>query len=240
MNMSKMVKQVKQKHEYRNGELQHLVIRKMNYVAGTQMKPEVQIFMQTNKRFKPLNTELFKKDQIVWMKWSGGPIVAKAKISSWDSGYIKNGNIYEARNLTKGTNLYHLEDYWKSVRKKKNAYYVVVKLHDEEWLEELIYPEARSLGTSWLYIDSQRKYDGWINSIKQDPKLITPSRSLPSGLRFKILRRDSYTCQYCGRSAPKVELHVDHKIPWSVVKRHEESNLVTACADCNLGKSNRY
>lgn len=240
MYMSKMVKQFKQKHEYRNGELQHLVIRKMSYVAGTQMKPEVQIFMQTNTRFKPLNTELFKKDQIVWMKWSGGPIVAKAKISSWDSGYIKNGNIDEARNLTKGTNLYHLEDYWKSVRKKKNAYYVVVKLHDEEWLEELIYPEARSLGTSWLYIDSQRKYDGWINSIKQDPKLKNPSRSLPSGLRFKILRRDSYTCQYCGRSAPKVELHVDHKIPWSVVKRHEESNLFTACADCNLGKSNKY
>ncbi len=31
--------------------------------------------------------------------------------------------------------------------------------------------------------------------------------------RFDILRRDKFTCQYCGRSAPDVELHVDHIIP---------------------------
>lgn len=66
-------------------------------------------------------------------------------------------------------------------------------------------------------------------------------RSLRTGLspriRFKVLQRDNFTCQYCGRSAPKVELHVDHKIPISKGGLNDLTNLVTACAECNSGKS---
>jgi len=37
--------------------------------------------------------------------------------------------------------------------------------------------------------------------------------SLSKTARFKILVRDHFTCRYCGRSAPSVELHVDHVHP---------------------------
>lgn len=57
-------------------------------------------------------------------------------------------------------------------------------------------------------------------------------------LRFKILSRDKFTCQYCGSSAPEVVLEVDHIIPKSKGGGNEETNLVTACKKCNLGKSN--
>lgn len=60
---------------------------------------------------------------------------------------------------------------------------------------------------------------------------------LPAGLRFSILERDNFTCQYCGRKAPDVELHVDHYVPVAAGGSNDPSNLVTACADCNLGKS---
>jgi 5-methylcytosine-specific restriction endonuclease McrA len=33
---------------------------------------------------------------------------------------------------------------------------------------------------------------------------------------------------------------VDHIIPWSIVKEHKIENLVTACAECNLGKSDKF
>lgn len=56
-------------------------------------------------------------------------------------------------------------------------------------------------------------------------------------LRFEVLKRDNFTCQYCGRHAPNVELEVDHVIPQSQGGENTKENLVTACTDCNQGKS---
>lgn len=55
--------------------------------------------------------------------------------------------------------------------------------------------------------------------------------------RFEVLRRDSYTCRYCGASAPDVKLHVDHVIPVALGGSDKPGNLAAACADCNAGKS---
>jgi hypothetical protein len=56
-------------------------------------------------------------------------------------------------------------------------------------------------------------------------------------LRYEILRRDSYTCRYCGASAPDVPLRVDHVTPVALGGADHPSNLVTSCEDCNSGKS---
>lgn len=58
-------------------------------------------------------------------------------------------------------------------------------------------------------------------------------------LRFEVFKRDSFTCQYCGRSAPEVILHVDHILPVSKDGDNSIINLITACADCNGGKGAR-
>jgi hypothetical protein len=57
--------------------------------------------------------------------------------------------------------------------------------------------------------------------------------------RFEILKRDGFRCRYCGRSAPDVILNVDHKTPVAAKGGNEDANLVTACFDCNAGKSDR-
>ncbi len=60
-------------------------------------------------------------------------------------------------------------------------------------------------------------------------------------VRFGILQRDNFTCQYCGRSAPDVILHVDHKIAVVDGGTDEDENLITACSACNIGKEHlRY
>src|SRR3990167_7311576 len=56
-------------------------------------------------------------------------------------------------------------------------------------------------------------------------------------LRFKILLRDNFICQYCGRKAPEVKLEIDHKIPLSKKGTNTPDNLVVACFECNRGKS---
>ena len=58
-------------------------------------------------------------------------------------------------------------------------------------------------------------------------------------LRFEVFKRDKFTCQYCGRAAPDVTLHVDHVEPVAAGGETTLLNLVTACADCNLGKGPR-
>jgi len=56
-------------------------------------------------------------------------------------------------------------------------------------------------------------------------------------LRFDVLKRDRFTCRYCGAKAPQVVLHVDHVFPRALGGSNEPGNLVTACADCNWGKA---
>lgn len=56
-------------------------------------------------------------------------------------------------------------------------------------------------------------------------------------LRFEILRRDNYTCRYCGASAPDVTLTVDHVVAVALGGHDHADNLVAACKDCNAGKS---
>ena len=56
-------------------------------------------------------------------------------------------------------------------------------------------------------------------------------------LRWEVLKRDAFTCQYCGRSAPEVKLEVDHIIPVSEGGKDTKDNLITACYSCNRGRS---
>lgn len=58
-------------------------------------------------------------------------------------------------------------------------------------------------------------------------------------VRFAVFLRDKFTCQYCGRQAPEVVIEIDHVLPCSKGGTNDLNNLVTACRDCNRGKSER-
>jgi 5-methylcytosine-specific restriction endonuclease McrA len=53
----------------------------------------------------------------------------------------------------------------------------------------------------------------------------------------EILRRDDYTCQYCGVHTPY--LTIDHIIPRRLGGQHHWDNLVAACPPCNHRKGGR-
>ena len=65
-------------------------------------------------------------------------------------------------------------------------------------------------------------------------------RNVNKKIRFDILVRDNFTCNYCWRSAPDVILHIDHMLPFSKWWKTTTDNLITSCSDCNLWKKNRY
>ena len=57
-------------------------------------------------------------------------------------------------------------------------------------------------------------------------------------MRWQVLERDNFTCQYCGRNVKedKIKLHVDHIHPFSKGGVWHIDNLTTACFECNEGK----
>ena len=68
-------------------------------------------------------------------------------------------------------------------------------------------------------------------------------RAVSLGLRYDVLKRDDFKCVKCGRSPatePRVQLHIDHTVPYSYDGPTKIDNLQTLCSDCNLGKGNRH
>ena len=61
--------------------------------------------------------------------------------------------------------------------------------------------------------------------------------SISKKTRFNVFKRDSFQCQYCGQVPPKVTLEIDHVLPVSKGGKSHIDNLITACFDCNRGKS---
>lgn len=64
-------------------------------------------------------------------------------------------------------------------------------------------------------------------------------RGLSKRTRFEIFKRDGFECQYCGAHPPQVILHVDHIVAVANGGDNDYDNLLTACQDCNLGKSSK-
>lgn len=54
--------------------------------------------------------------------------------------------------------------------------------------------------------------------------------------RRHVMRRDFFSCQYCGSGD---DLTIDHVLPRSRGGRDSWQNLVTACRSCNQRKGNR-
>jgi len=98
---------------------------------------------------------------------------------------------------------------------------------------------------------------GKAESVEASPRIVrspSVSMTLPAVIRLavyirkpfldrvafnkkNILRRDGYTCQYCGRRGER--LTVDHVVPRSRGGETTWTNVVAACLKCNLRKGNR-
>jgi hypothetical protein len=62
-------------------------------------------------------------------------------------------------------------------------------------------------------------------------------KTISKKLRFEVFKRDNFTCQYCSAKPPNVPLEIDHIIPVCKKGTNHIDNLITACFDCNRGKS---
>lgn len=62
-------------------------------------------------------------------------------------------------------------------------------------------------------------------------------KQMTKKLRLKIMERDNYTCQNCGKYMPdRVGLQIDHIVPVARGGKSVESNLQVLCSRCNGSK----
>ena len=217
----------------------HIVIRREEWVAGTGERPQVGVFTQTHAARPPVPWGRIAVGETVWMKWSGGPIVTKATVSGLFQ--LRDCTSDRLRETTRGFLLHELDEYWDY--RPPLFFGMTVYLDEERWLKEVIEPEARSYSESWVVLETKAEEKKWLKPGKShqraDARSTRSRRSLPASVRFKVLRRDGFTCVYCGRKPPEVRLQVDHVKPRSKGGSDALQNLRAACVDCNLGKGVR-
>ena len=65
-------------------------------------------------------------------------------------------------------------------------------------------------------------------------------RYIPFKTKIRVVRRDNYTCQECGKHLQDDEVEFDHIIPFSKGGSSEEQNIRLTCFDCNRGTLDNY
>lgn len=105
-------------------------------------------------------------------------------------------------------------------------------------LRNIVASQRRDCLSDLLRAIDERLPEGGV--LPAEPYKTKPKRKPVSNkTRFEVLRRDGFKCRYCGRSAPEVILNVDHIVPVEQGGTNDIGNLVTACFECNNGKSAR-
>lgn len=108
---------------------------------------------------------------------------------------------------------------------------VAVKLGlDSRELEEV----ARRLAEVGL-IDAETLEPSMRLVVERDS--LRPVASVWKAIRERVFRRDGYVCQYCGAYGARLEC--DHIVPVAKGGGHDDSNLTTACFDCNRSKRDK-
>ena len=117
--------------------------------------------------------------------------------------------------------------YWQ-INYQRTAY----KVENIEYIEQLTLDDMLAVDDALEeigYETTRQKYFA-----KNQRKLMTKD------LRRRIIERDNYTCQICGKYMPdEVGLHVDHIVAIKNGGKTVESNLQVLCSKCNLSKGAR-
>jgi hypothetical protein len=162
------------------------------------------------------------------------------RFGSWNAALRAAGlDVGRRQNISKLELFENLADVWTTIGRQPAR-------------QELQKPVSRFCGETYA-----NRFGGWRKALEAfvayangEATLTAPdsvqtpsptSRRFPDlRVRWRVMNRDSFRCQSCGRSPAfesEVILHVDHIVPWSKGGATREENLRTLCSKCNIGKS---
>ncbi|GBD26209.1 hypothetical protein HRbin30_01539 [bacterium HR30] len=207
--------------------LHHVAIRRPEFNPGTYAYPKIPVLTQTNRASRPVPCGRLKIGDTVWMKWSGGPVVARATVRDFRD--LGRCTPEELRESTRGYDLYDVVAYW--VGLPPEFFGMTIYLEKEEWVERPFIPRTRSHGASWIVLDSPKLEQEWLGQENADYD--TKGSPLHSPfVKFAVFRRDHFTCTRCLGRAPFLELCLEYR---GSVQRGGDGTIddfCTVCVDC--------
>ena len=103
-----------------------------------------------------------------------------------------------------------------------------------QWLKQTMTVDFNIIPIEYLLID--RSSIPFYKTTK-NPRLVERNSKLWKKISKDILKRDNYTCAYCGKRGGILE--IDHILPISRGGSDNKSNLVTSCRHCNRQKKDK-
>ena len=138
-------------------DAEHVLIRKLEHIAGTQRAPNLGYAVEMRDRPGPAHKAGAFPDEVVWIKLHGGLYVGKARIDiTWVGEY---SSVAEVRRRTKGAPIHDVEDFW--ARRPRFGYAAVGKLKGERWIEPF-WAGPRTYGYEWVRLENAKKMASWL------------------------------------------------------------------------------
>jgi hypothetical protein len=138
----------------------HVLIRRLEHLAGSRSAPDLAFGVETRDRPGPLHKHgAFDRDG-VWVQLHGGLFVARAAVRiSWIGEY---SSVDEVRSRTSGSSVHDDEAFWRG--RPRAGYAGVVTLDRETWIDPF-WAGPRTYGYEWVLLESDQKRSAWL-----DPK----------------------------------------------------------------------
>lgn len=120
-----------------------------------------------------------------------------------------------------------------------NSSYEALSIISDRRAFKLLFNDKVDVLSSWN--DNISLVNGSIStpSVLKLKKYVSGNFSQATFNRKTLLKRDNYTCQYCGIRMQLPEITIDHVIPKSQNGKTTFLNCVVCCKPCNSKKSNK-
>lgn len=142
--------------------MEHVLIRKLEHLAGSKGAPRLGFAVEIRDRKGPAHKNGAFEDDIVWVQLHGGLFVAKAKVKiCWIGEYSR---VDDVRRRTAGSPLHDDDAFWAG--RARFGYAAVAELKHETWVPPF-WAGPRTYGYEWVVLENDAKRASWLD--KKDP-----------------------------------------------------------------------
>jgi len=160
--------------------MEHVLIRKLEHMAGTSSAPNLRFGVEIRDRPGPLHKHGAFPEEPVWIQLHGGLFVARAVVElCWVGEY---SSVADVRARTTRSPLFGLEEFWRG--RPRYGYAAVTELRRERWLDQPFWAGPRTYGYEWIRLEDDRKRRSWLEPKEAAPRGRGSSACLPSLARW--------------------------------------------------------
>lgn len=145
-------------------EIQHVVIQELAENPGSHVHPDFSCVLMLGSRERHLDADLFAPMQTFWLKFTNGPIVARARLTKWLSASRLNWTDDDIRSACHDSVLSTHRATWNRLSESTAGQFLLMWLEAAEPLDVPIYPRERGSGRAIIPLPTRAHQVAWLDS----------------------------------------------------------------------------